>query len=228
MQTINDKLQAVGKEVVDLFQQDGSITPHQILKVGKDALKAGVDTVREIIKMLIELVANLILQLRDLGNKAIEIPIFTWLYREISGGHDLTLFDAVSLVIAVPTTVFAKLITGKAPPQIPNMDSQLLGKLVEGDQTLDNQVRSDFAIFKAEVVVGLTLSTAVFSVLKLLYKSFSGGVDALLEAQQSGPSGFFDIFGIVVDVIGTIVALPESDDLPGANLRHWVSFAHGN
>lgn len=133
------------------------------------------------------------------------------------------MFDAVSLVIAIPTTVFAKVITGKAPPQIPNMDSQLLGRLLSGDGALDSKVKSDFAILKAEITVGITLTTGVFTVLKLLYKAFTGGVSASLEAQKTGPSGFFDIFGIVVDMVCTIIALPDSDDLPGADLRHWVS-----
>ena len=151
------------------------------------------------------------------------IPIFTWLYKKISHGHDLTLLDAVSLFVAVPTTVFAKLITGKAPPQVPNLDSQMMGKLLAGDMTVSAQVRIDFNILKAEIAVGLTLTSAVIGVLKLLWKSATGGVDAAMDEMKGGPSSLFDLFAIAVDVVGTIVALPNQAGLPGADFGTWVS-----
>ena len=222
MKDIGKQLEGVGTTIMDLFGKDGSITAEKLIQVGKAALKAGVNSVRSIIKALLKLVANLILKIRDLGNTPINIPIFTWLYKQINNGNELTLFDAISLVIAVPTTVFAKLITGKAPPKLPNMNATMLGQLLFGDSAVDEQTKVNFNILKIEVAVGLTLSSAAFSVLKLLVKAFTGGPDATMEAMKTGPSGFFDVFGIAVDIIGTLVALPDSRNLPGAECRNWV------
>lgn len=223
MKAIGEQLLAVGKEALTLFQDGGKITAYQLINVGKTALKAGVNSVRKIIKALIELVATLLIKFQTLGNKPINIPIFTWLYKQISGGHDLTLFDAVSLVIAVPTTIFAKLITGKAPPKIPNLNAELLGNILDDDKSVSQTVKSDFEILKAEMVVGITITTGAFAVLKLIYKAFTGGRESTIDELNESPEGFFDVFGIVVDLISTIIALPDGDDMPGAELRRWVS-----
>jgi hypothetical protein len=102
------------------------------------------------------------------------------------------------------------------------MAPQLFENLLAGSDSVDSKVKTDFAILKAEVTVGLTLTTSVVAVIKLVCKAFTGGAEGSLEAQKQGPSGFFDLFGIVVDIVNTIIALPENDNLPGANERQWV------
>jgi hypothetical protein len=50
----------------------------------------------------------------DILDATIEIPVISALYKEISG-DDLTLLDAVCLVMAIPATICGKLITGTTP-----------------------------------------------------------------------------------------------------------------
>ena len=92
-----------------------------------------------------------------------------------------------------------------------------MGKLLSGDTTVSAQVRIDFNILKAEIAVGLTLTSAVIGVLKLLWKSATGGVDAAMDEMKVGPSSLFDPFAIAVDVVGTIVALLNQVGLPAAD-----------
>ena len=60
MRDVGKQIESVGKDVMDLFKQDGYISADQLLKVGKNALKTGVESVRSITKALIALVAALI------------------------------------------------------------------------------------------------------------------------------------------------------------------------
>jgi hypothetical protein len=63
-----------------------------------------------VVKMLVK-------AFKALGNQAIDIPIFSGLYKTIAG-HDLTIFDALSLMIAIPATFMHKIIQGEALPKI--------------------------------------------------------------------------------------------------------------
>ena len=202
---------------------------NDLLTIGKDVLKAGLTAVRGIVKGLLGLVKGLITLISEIGNAKIDIPIFSWLYEQISGGHALTLVDAISLIVAIPTTIFAKLITGKAPPAFNNMDGKLL-KGLYGDGAVDDQTKADWAIFKSEVAVGLTLTSGIIGVIKLLYKMATAGLDAVLEELDDGPGSLFDVFGIVVDMFGCLIALPESANMPGAVYRTIlgsISFGRG-
>lgn len=51
----------------------------------------------------------------------IDIPILSPLYKLITG-DDLSLFDAVCFIIAIPATVITKVITGSAPPSLPEIN----------------------------------------------------------------------------------------------------------
>jgi hypothetical protein len=134
---VGTQLEAVGKDILDLFYKEGSIIAEKLIKVEKSALKAGINSFRTIIKELLKLVTTLLVKIRDLGNAAINILIFIWLYKKISGGHDLILFNTISLVIAVPITVFAKVITEKAFFKLSNLDVTVLGKLLSNDDTVN-------------------------------------------------------------------------------------------
>ena len=66
---------------------------------------------------MISLAIKFIKLIKEYGNKEIDIPIFSPLSKKISGGHESTVFDAVSLLVAIPTTVLIKCVTGKTPPK---------------------------------------------------------------------------------------------------------------
>lgn len=48
------------------------------------------------------------------------------------------------------------------------------------------------------------------------------GLDSVLDELDAGPSSLFDIFGICTDMVGCLMAIPDQEDLPGAEYRHWV------
>ncbi|KAG7418292.1 hypothetical protein Forpe1208_v003738 [Fusarium oxysporum f. sp. rapae] len=212
----------LGQDITMLFKKDGSINGDDIIKVSKSLVKAGIASVKAIVKGLLGLVKVFVQKPSELGNAEINIPVFSWLYKKISGGHALTLFDAVSLIIAIPTTIFAKLITGKAPPTFANMDSNLIKALIE-DKYIPDSTKTDWKVFCGEVVVGITLTSGAVSLIKLFYKTATQGLDDVLDELHEGLSSVFDFFGMVADMIGCLMAIPEQNDMPGAAWRNAIS-----
>ncbi|SCV36830.1 uncharacterized protein FFB14_06274 [Fusarium fujikuroi] len=192
----------LGQDITMLFMKNGSINGDDIIKVSKSIVKAGIASVRAIVIGLLRLVKVFVQKLSELGNAEINIPIVSWVYKKIS------------LIIAIPTTIFAKLITGKAPPTFASMDAKLIEGLIEGKGVPDS-TKTDWTIFCGEVVVGITLTSGAVSLIKLLYKSATQGLDDVLDELDEGPSSLFDVFGIVVDIIGSLMAIPEQNDMPG-------------
>ncbi|QGI67640.1 hypothetical protein CEK26_011593 [Fusarium fujikuroi] len=200
----------LGQDITILFMKNGSINGDDIIKVSKSIVKAGIASVRAIVIGLLRLVKVFVQKLSELGNAEINIPIVSWVYKKIS------------LIIAIPTTIFAKLITGKAPPTFASMDAKLIEGLIEGKGVPDS-TKTDWTIFCGEVVVGITLTSGAVSLIKLLYKSATQGLDDVLDELDEGPSSLFDVFGIVVDIIGSLMAIPEQNDMPRAAYRNAIS-----
>ncbi|KAJ6489741.1 hypothetical protein C8R45DRAFT_929059 [Mycena sanguinolenta] len=120
--TIRDTLEQLGKTIKDAFADILAIfNEHRQLSVGQLLEKLGIDLLRNILKIIrtiadgiIDLVADFITLAQKLMNTVIDIPLLSPLYKWISG-NDLTALDAMSLLIAIPTTVLFKIITGKKP-----------------------------------------------------------------------------------------------------------------
>ncbi|KAJ7730378.1 hypothetical protein DFH07DRAFT_969200 [Mycena maculata] len=101
-----------------IFQKDRQFTLEQLLAhFGINLLRHILKVIRKIADGIIDLVAAFITLAQKLMNTTINIPLLSPLYRGISGGNDLTALDAMALLIAIPTTVLFKLITGKKPSE---------------------------------------------------------------------------------------------------------------
>ncbi len=72
-----------------------------------------IDTALDIIKVLMQGVL-------DLLDAKIDIPVLSWLYKQITG-NNLSLLDVVCFALAIPTTLLYKIGTGKTP--FPNNDT---------------------------------------------------------------------------------------------------------
>lgn len=104
----------------------------------------------------------------------INMPVFSSLYKQfISNGKDLTILDALAFVIAIPATIFSKLVTQEAPPKIPRgRFSSILSNLVNGTPKKD----ADFDKFSS--IIGV----CTFSIILVL-----GLPASILPASGSQP-----------------------------------------
>jgi hypothetical protein len=94
------------------------------LNAAKDLVLFVLDTVQAIIDKILAVAAQAIDTLAGVLTANIDIPIVTWLYRQITktsenpNGDQLTLLDLLSLLLAVPATILYKVMLGggQAPP----------------------------------------------------------------------------------------------------------------
>ena len=196
-------LDKIGKDVTDvsadiakLFQKSGGVSGDDVIKVSKGVLKVALSTLRGLVTSILRLVQKRCSTIINLGNKPIKIPIFSALWKQISG-KDLSVFDAISLILAIPTTVMAKIVTGEKPPQIDGLDRKLVKSIMDEDENVDQDKLYKFDVLKAEIALGLVFSKGNWNLIKVGYKTIKGGVGGAID---SGPASFFDMMGIVFDV----------------------------
>lgn len=90
-----------------------------ILKqVGIDILKTFLQDIKKIAVKIVSLGANIITELQKVIHRKINVPILSALFEFISKGRLLTLFNALSLLVAAPVTIVAKIVTGATPKRV--------------------------------------------------------------------------------------------------------------
>lgn len=226
---IQDAFTQVGNDIKDLWHKHGSISASDFMTLCKDLLKAAVTTVQKLVVALIESLEKLLHLVVEYGNEKITIPIFSTLYKWIVG-HDLTAFDAISLIIAIPATIFTKIITGSRPPHIENLDANLLNALVFGDSPgsveVTPQMQLDFNTLTTSFAVSATLVSTVVNLIKFLLALADEGTAGAFKTITK--SRFMEYLSIIIDMVTAIGAIPSDPSIPGFEERNWVAmpFSH--
>lgn len=138
-QSMNETMQTLADDLVMLFKSGGdSLSVGQVLQeLGVDVLIGIIDAIRTVVVGLVNLGSLIIQDFKAFINYKINIPIFSALYKEfISGGTDLTVLDGLSMLLAIPITIFSKLMTGAAPPDLTGLsyDNLVDGKITDPAQ----------------------------------------------------------------------------------------------
>ncbi|HEU5385559.1 MAG TPA: hypothetical protein VFV73_06630 [Streptosporangiaceae bacterium] len=76
--------------------------------------EALLQSLENVLLAVLDLLEALVAGVVDLLDSAIDIPVLSGLYKEISG-DDLSLLDVICLVVAIPVTICGKLFSGAAP-----------------------------------------------------------------------------------------------------------------
>lgn len=113
LDSVSDTAHQLGIDLAKLFG-DTSMTTTQVMQLISDAAVGLLDALETIVTGLMQFVEDLIAMLQTELNTPIAIPFFSPLYKQISG-NDLTVMDAIMLVLAVPTTIVYKIVAGRAP-----------------------------------------------------------------------------------------------------------------
>ena len=205
-----------------MWNKKGGLSTQDFYALTKDVAKAGVTTIQKLVVSLIQAFQKVLQLISEYGNAEINIPIFSKLYEMVTG-HKLTAFDAISLLIAIPTTIFTKIITGKAPPKIANLNADLLDALVFGNTTatVTPQLQLDFNTVTTGLTVSGTLVGVIVNVIKFDIGLLNEGTGGAIEALSS--SVFIELFSVILDMFSTINQLPSDPSIPGFEIRQWVS-----
>jgi len=120
LDSLENTASKIGNDLVDIFKTNFDPTVGQVFeKLGSDLLIGFIDALHIISTGLIRLLAKVFRAVKDMINTSIDIPILTPLYKLLSGGSNLTFLDAIALLIAIPSTVTYKIVTGRKLAGIP-------------------------------------------------------------------------------------------------------------
>ncbi|KAJ4250995.1 hypothetical protein NW762_011645 [Fusarium torreyae] len=206
--------------------QSKNLTVEEILMgLGVDLLEDTIGVTQSVVMTLLTSFGDLILLLVEGINEAITIPVLSPQYRKLTRGADLTILDAIALVIAIPGTYLFGIITGKKPRGVVGIDS--LTKLNVMKPELDEKI--GHAKFKApgEKPTGsFYLSQEEIDAIKYYEKQFISSISvAMTILKVVGPAG-----GMMWYIFRTwpTLAIPQPYNLKMAlfssckNLVFWI------
>ena len=142
------------------------------------------------------------------------VPIFSALWKLISGGRDFTLFSCFSLILAIPTAILYKIVAGRASPKLAGrLTKSTLKQFIEGDTSLDkslvrdiNEVGGAVAASAATVFLVVKLITYVTDEFTIMDAEADDGTIETRKVMVGGEVGhvidaakmFFNIVGLVI------------------------------
>ncbi len=120
-----------------LVDQFGTLSISQIVeKLAAIVANFVLDTAQNILTTVADVLAKLAQGVMDLLNATIDIPVLSWLYKEISG-NDLSVLDLFCLIGAIPVNLVYKVAQNAAP--FPH-DAPLTGQLIDASSLAELRV----------------------------------------------------------------------------------------
>jgi hypothetical protein len=128
-------------------------------KITADTVDAAIDTLENLSDIFAKVLSPAIKSVKNLGNYAVECPVFSALWKLITKGRPLTLFNLCCFLAANPTTVLYKTLFGKA---LPKLQVRLTVAVFEeyittGTIQSDLDLAADLCVFSRTGIIGLAL-----------------------------------------------------------------------
>ncbi|KAI9930163.1 hypothetical protein MW887_011973 [Aspergillus wentii] len=232
------KVTARQKKLVEEYQPQGKRSldakyAHE--QTEKTFLTDCIDGVEKLTELLLNIIKTIINKFNGLLTTPINVPIFSSIYKTwISPGNELTLLDALALIIAIPATVIAKLVTGNKLPAIPRgRFAAMIKKMADGQSAKD----ADFNKFAAITGVATFGISLVLSIPESISPfAFEPGSDLYEELLVERPSPTASLV-VLVDfssgggkvttehmldaavLIYTLHSIPKNKENPGYTLQ---------
>ncbi|KAL5589354.1 hypothetical protein FOVSG1_011221 [Fusarium oxysporum f. sp. vasinfectum] len=147
--TIFSIIKDVFEGVFKLFQGEFTLENVRttLVKMLQKIVKDGFVGLKKMLKDTSTLLVDVIAAFQKIANKSLpELPLISPLWKSISGGQEFTVINVVGLLLALPTTVMTKLVTGKPPSKFEGY-SELCSMLgIDAKTTLTSQQKVPQAI----------------------------------------------------------------------------------
>ncbi|KAF4343598.1 hypothetical protein FBEOM_2508 [Fusarium beomiforme] len=118
IQTLMTRL---GRNIFALLGKDDVTVGDLLSQVGFDFAEDYFSYGSSVITGILGSLNDLMLELADKINAEINVPVLSPLYKSLTG-NDLSVLDAVCLILAIPTTLVYKTTTGSNPLDLPGID----------------------------------------------------------------------------------------------------------
>lgn len=201
------------------FFKPGNVNVKTLInKVGVILIDELVDALKGLADIIYQAVSAGIKIAKDLGNAEIDIPIISWVWKNlIARGRPLTLLNLCNLLVAIPTTVVYKAVNRTAPPKLSgrlNKDTFAQHVTGKGNPSLSKDINNFSLCSKS----GLGLVSEEFSTLGLLADgTFEGlGLSGISSGFINGFMDIFDSVSLTFEVVGGFVECPVVPDGPRA------------
>ncbi|KAI0196407.1 hypothetical protein F4808DRAFT_323312 [Astrocystis sublimbata] len=125
LQPIEANIQKVHDDLIEVFSKGGKLTIAQALaKLGGDILITFATAIEQMFIYGVKPLLHMLLRfVRDSVTAGISVPFFSPLWKKITGlTTDPSLLDLAMLIIAIPTTILAKLTTNRTIPELSTED----------------------------------------------------------------------------------------------------------
>ncbi|KIM41722.1 hypothetical protein M413DRAFT_444968 [Hebeloma cylindrosporum] len=164
LQDLSEKTVELTADISKLFSAKDGVSVGEVLKIlGAGILKIVIGLVKNIVLGLMEVASDILQAIKAVLDWKVYIDVVTPLLEWLDVPA-FSLLDAVSLIFAMPITVLAKTITGKAPARIQSFDYSAMaaGKLDKPSLLAYNELASyltiTYSIFDTiSKIVGITI-----------------------------------------------------------------------
>ncbi len=102
------------KEACTSLERFFTCTIAGLLKVLQAIINSAINGLKAVVEILFGVIETVVQSIIDLIKKEIKIPFINEFYKFISGGSNISILDVLSLVMAIPTTIFYKIVKNKA------------------------------------------------------------------------------------------------------------------
>ena len=235
MTSIGDTLETLAGDIAKAFE-DGRLTANDIIRqLGADVVVGLIDAFQKITVGMVKLMSDLLDSITRMLNKEIHIPFLSALYERVVG-RPLSILSGFSLLVAIPSTVLYKIISGHAPfeggaERLDTAGYDEIIQMLHGGPLMRVSEAGKEASSREEGLLRATVSTAaaiysrvggaVFGIIGIISTVF-GLLDIGTEGKTVPPS-----VKIVLGVIGLATSFPVADK-PGIMLEigRWITSIH--
>ncbi|KZS87301.1 hypothetical protein SISNIDRAFT_491158 [Sistotremastrum niveocremeum HHB9708] len=200
---VDARAKSMATIIVDLYSKNHDISISEIFReLGPDLIKLFVGIIKRIVTGLMS-IASIIVKLIKKGvNSHVKIPIITPLMTKLEFKEfDFSWLDAITIVLAIPVTIIAKTITGKAPTRIQNFDYAAM---------IDGRLDRPSLLAFNELAQYLDIT---YANLNVLIKTVQ-----IMTAEAPKPPAF-SLGTFVLDIIVKIATFPYDKESPGRDYR---------
>ena len=169
-------------------------------KLGSDLITTALDTMQAVVDTILEALELILQKLGDVSSSGIQVPVFSALWSLITDGEQFSVINCLSLILAVPTTLLFKTVTGSPPPNLANrLTVDTFDDYINGKTLTDPTLARDIADLAGATVVGLTYVSMELTVITFVIDSVDPVSDFKTQALVDSKLGVGPVAGNVID-----------------------------
>ena len=192
LETIAKYASSIIEDFVGFFKDGNFDIKTLVAKILGDTVDVVMDSLVNLSDLLLTAAHLGVSVIRELCNSAVEVPVFTWLWKLVTKGRPLSLGSFISFIVAIPLNLLHKVAKGRAAPKLKGrITGATFQEYVEqGSVSKDANLAGDIASFSlcaaaSTIQILGTVSVITFAIDEVLGQSLSS-TSVQIFSQKSG------------------------------------------